>query len=359
VHKSTDHRIDTNTHQLKSLQFSAVPAAGYTLQTGFAVIAAANAAFYTGKHDSENISSIYTGVTYSQYQQVIIPIQVNIWSPHNKYNIVVDWRFMKFPSFTYGLGGYSTLNEGYSIDYSYIRLHQSIKRAVSKNLYVGLGYNFDYFWNVKEIEPPTTKSTDFENYGFSTTEKSSGVALHLLYDDRRNSINPEQGYYANVSYSYNTATLGGDANWQSLTIDCRRYFEFPNGTQNVIALWNYDWLTLSGTPPYLLLPNTGGDAYNNTGRGYIPGRYRGKNMVYLETEYRFRITNNGLLGGVAFANAQSFTELNSKIFEVISPAVGAGIRLKLNKFSKTNVCIDYGVGFDGSKGFFVNLGEVF
>jgi len=44
---------------------------------------------------------------------------------------------------------------------------------------------------------------------------------------------------------------------------------------------------------------------------------------------------------------------------VISPGYGAGLRIKLNKFSRTNVAIDYGFGAGGSRGFFVNLGEVF
>ena len=46
-------------------------------------------------------------------------------------------------------------------------------------------------------------------------------------------------------------------------------------------------------------------------------------------------------------------------FEVFWPGVGAGLRLKFNKFSKTNICIDYAFGLNGSKGLFLNLGEVF
>ena len=108
-----------------------------------------------------------------------------------------------------------------------------------------------------------------------------------------------------------------------------------------------------------MLPNTGGDPYSNTGRGYIQGRYRGANMIYLEGEYRFGITHNGLLGGVVFGNAQSFTEQSSNTFETIAPGWGAGIRIKFNKFSNTNVALDYGFGLNGSSGIFVNLGEVF
>jgi hypothetical protein len=108
-----------------------------------------------------------------------------------------------------------------------------------------------------------------------------------------------------------------------------------------------------------LLPSTGWDDFYNTGRGYIQGRYRGRNMVYLESEYRFGITKNGLLGGVVFANAESFSKVLSKQLDLIAPAYGAGLRIKLNKFSGANLCIDYGFGIEGSKGISVNLGEVF
>jgi len=41
------------------------------------------------------------------------------------------------------------------------------------------------------------------------------------------------------------------------------------------------------------------------------------------------------------------------------PGYGVGLRLRLNKHSGANLCVDYGFGRDGSKGLFVNLGEVF
>jgi hypothetical protein len=82
-------------------------------------------------------------------------------------------------------------------------------------------------------------------------------------------------------------------------------------------------------------------------------------MMYAEAELRFGITRNGLLGGVVFGNAQTISEINTGRFEVIAPGFGAGLRIKFNKFSKTNACIDYGIGTGGSHGFVGNLGEVF
>jgi outer membrane protein assembly factor BamA len=356
-HKTT--RLDTVAQKVGKLHISALPAAGYTLQTGFAGVVSSNFAFYTSEHSQANLSNVLTSITYSQYKQIIFPVQANIWTKGNKYDIVTDWRYLKYPSLTYGLGGNTSSDSGYNINYGYIRLHQAILRTVTRDLYIGLGYDFDYYWNISEIDPPPGK-TDFQRYGLTKTERSSGVSLHLLFDDRRNAINPENGTYFSAAYRPNFTFMGSDNNWQSLIIDTREYIRFPSSTHNVLAFWSYDWLTLgSGNPPYLSLPSTGWDPYSNTGRGYIQGRYRSKNMLYLESEYRFGILNNGLIGGVVFANAQSFSDPNTGQYNYIQPGWGGGLRISLNKFSRTNLCIDYGWGLHGSGGFFVNLGEVF
>ena len=126
-----------------------------------------------------------------------------------------------------------------------------------------------------------------------------------------------------------------------------------------MAFWNYNWFTFNGKAPYLDLPSTGWDTYSNVGRGYIQSRLRGENLVYMEAEFRFKISNNGMFGGILFGNAQSVSNWPDNTFTDIYPAVGAGLRIKLNKDSGTNLSIDYGIGIKGSKGLFINLGEVF
>jgi hypothetical protein len=80
-------------------------------------------------------------------------------------------------------------------------------------------------------------------------------------------------------------------------------------------------------------------------------------MFYFETEYRYRISRNGFLGGVVFANVQRFTG-NIINYDDLLPGYGAGLRIRLNKKSGANLCLDYGFG-NGSQGLYVNLGEVF
>ena len=354
-------RIDTGEVVNTKLRISAVPAAGYSLATGLAGLVAANATFRTNV--DANTSTMVTSFTYTVRNQIILPLITSIWTGDNKYNIVTDWRYVKFPSYTYGLGGYTTISDGYLIDYSAIRLHSTLLRMIRPHMYAGIGYNMDYFYDIEEENPPAGKITDFERYELSKivnkTEFSSGITFNYLYDDRSNPLNPEKGNFINVIYRTNIVSLGNNYSWRSLVVDARKYIPLPSNSENVLAFWTYDWFTITGQAPYLMMPNTGGDPYSNTGRGYILGRFRGNNMVYAEGEYRFGITNNGLIGGVVFANAESVTEETSGRFETIAPGWGAGIRLKLDKFSRTNVALDYGFGLNGSGGLFVNIGEVF
>ncbi|HEV7380957.1 MAG TPA: hypothetical protein VGN64_14255 [Dyadobacter sp.] len=340
----------------RKVNFSVVPAIGYTLSTGFVGLASANAAFHLSEDASAvNLSSVSVSVNYSQYGQLTIPIQTNIWTKENRYNIVTDWRYFKYPQDTYGLGGNSLEENASKLVYSHIRLHQLVLKRVAGSFYAGVGYMLDKRWKIRE----EGFNEDVAAYGLPAKSMSSGLLLSALFDNRKNSINPEGGFYGNIRYRINQKFLGSDTNWESLVMEFRKYINFPAGSKNTLALWNLNWLTLSGKPPYLDLPSTAWDVTNNTGRGYIQGRFRSPQMLYVESEYRFALTQNGLLGGVVFANAQSFSNWPSKRFNRVAPGAGLGLRLKVNKASRTNVGIDYAFGAKGSRGVFVNLGEIF
>ncbi|MDP9041579.1 MAG: hypothetical protein M3N30_06320 [Bacteroidota bacterium] len=334
------------------------PILEYTVSTGFTYGVAASTAFLMSRKLQTNTSVILGAIKYTEKKQFLLPIQSSLWTSANNYNLIGDWRYLNYPQDTYGFGGYTTLNNRYTVTYKYIRFYQFILKKIKKNIYAGIGYQLDYHWGITKINPPYGQITDFDQYGFRSKSVSSGLAIDILYDSRKSSISPEGGSaYLNLSLLQNSARIGSNSNWNSVLIDIRKYIRITGN--NILAFWSYNVFTLSGNPPYLDMPGTGTDTYNNTGRGYIYDRFIGKKMVDLEAEYRYGITKNGLIGGVVFANAESFTELTTNKFAVISPAVGIGLRLKFNKFSKTNVCIDYAIGANGSRGFYGNLGEVF
>jgi len=344
------------------VQIGVFPAIGYTLQTGFAAVVSTNAVIYK-KHKSESDSiapsTIATSVSYSQKSQIILPLQAVLYFNKNKTILVSDWRFLKYPTYTYGLGMNTGPQDSTLLSFQYFKFHQSILFNISPHIFIGGGYALDYFWNIREKYKNTGPQTDFEKYGSTPTSLSSGISFNIIRDTRDNPVNAYRGSYASILFIPRFTFLGSDNNWKSLMAEWRGYFRFPASSNNIFAVWSYNWLTFSGKPPYLMLPSTGWDKTFNTGRGYIQGRFRSNNMLDAEAEYRIQLSRNGLFGMVVFTNFESFSEINTWNFGSPAPAGGLGLRIKLNKYSRTNISIDYGWGRQGSHGFFVNLGEAF
>lgn len=138
--------------------------------------------------------------------------------------------------------------------------------------------------------------------------------------------------------------------------------------RNVLAFWVMASGVASGHQPYLTLPSVSWDAKGTTGRGYVQGRFRGTADVYLEAEWRFRITRNGFLGGAVFANAETFSRPavslpgisnpGETLFQNVKPAGGVGLRFMMNRESRTAVRLDLGWGVN-SFAVYLGAGEAF
>lgn len=340
--------------------YTVLPAIGYTLQTRLAMILAGNVTFKTTKQAEQKLSNIYANVAYTQNNQFTVPILTNIWTRNNRFNFVGDMRYMIYPQSTFGLGGNNSLQKDEdAMSFNYLRFYQFVLKEWRRNFYAGLGYMLDFRYDIEEEGYADGRISDFRKYNPQSESVSSGIAMNMLYDNRTNAINPGSGFYSNLIYRFNPTWLGSNSNWQSILIDLRKYFSLSRRNHRVLALWSYNWLILGGNPPYLDLPATSWDTYTNTGRGFIQGRFRSKKMLYQEAEFRTDITRNGLLGAVFFVNLQSFDEWPEGGFKYLQPAGGFGLRIKLNKLSNTNLTIDYGFGQEGSRGLFINVGELF
>jgi hypothetical protein len=343
----------------RKINLSVVPTLGYTLSTGFTAGFSSVATFFTQKDHTGNESVINLQAFYDSHSQQTFITESSIWADNDQLKFVTDLRVTKYPDVTYGLGSSTTELKADDIDYDYVRLYQTVLKKVTTNFYAGGGYNLDYHYDITQDGTIDNAASAFKRYGETSSSRSSGFNLSMLFDSRTNPVNSLGGAYANIVYRDNLTALGSDSQWSSIQLDIRKYFKLSDHSNNVLAFWSYTWLSLGGKQPYLDLPSVGNDTYNNTGRGYAIDRFRGKNMLYLESEYRFGITQNGLLGGVVFANVQSYPRSVTNNINKFIPAAGPGIRIKINKHSDTNLCIDYGVGTDNSHGVFVNLGEVF
>jgi hypothetical protein len=350
-----------STRQNKKIQFSLVPTGAASPGGGAAIVTALNAAFYTGPVSSTSLSTATFSPWFSFDGKFVFPIRQLIWFPNNKFLSKGDTRFMIYPQETWGLGGENEKEKHVILDYNYVRVYQSLLKGVGKKVFLGAGYMLDYHYGVT-VNGDTSNFTDMTLYEYKDQLRkktiSTGPVLNFLVDSRRNPINPDGGFYFSADYRFNLDELGSTDDWQSVYIDIRKYFSFSKKQKNLLAFWTYYWGVINGDVPYLDLPSIGWDYLNHSGRGFQQSRYRGKHLLYFETEYRRDISKNGLWGFVIFSNLHTTSEYLTDRFVYWHPAAGFGVRLKFNKISQTNISVDFGF----SKDFFgidLTLGEVF
>jgi len=333
-----------------------IPNIGYTPQSNLLLQTNLNIAF---RNPGANVTVGLLGATYTQNNQAILQGMFNYFSKENRWFFSSDWRFMHYPQATYGLGMNTDADSTISMDYQYLRLYQTAMRRVLPNLYVGVGYELDIHSNIESWNATRElHRISHYRYGVQGKSVSSGMSLNVLYDNRTNALNSTQGFYANLMWRQNLTLLGSDRSYRAFQVDMRKYVRLPTHYTNVLAFWGYGVFT-NGTPPFLDLPSTGWDTFSNSGRGFIQGRFRGKSLLYFEVEYRFQISQNQLFGGVLFTNWQGVSETRTNQFTKFVPAFGGGLRIRINKYTRSNLAIDYGIGADGSHNIYFNVGEVF
>ena len=329
---------------------------------GQALVTSTTAAFYVGNNYRTSISTI----TFSPYitfnSRFGYTFKSNIWLNKNNWDVLGDTRFLFYPQYTWGLGGNTAKDHKILVNYKYIRFYQTFLRSIKPYFLAGFGYHIDNHLDVETINDSLgLKKFTHYHYGTNKNETylSTGLSFNILYDSRKNAINPFPGYFANLVYRINPGFLGSKNNWQSLYIDIRKYISFSKLYQNQLALWSFYWSALNSHVPYLDLPSIGWDPYQqHSGRGFEQNRYRGKGLLYFESEYRRDITKDGLLGFVVFANIHSVTERYTNLFSYLHVGKGVGLRFKFNKLSRTNFALDYSFSKQYN-GFAINLGETF
>lgn len=343
----------------KKVQFSFLPAAAAVPGGGAAIVTSLNAAFYLGDRASTNLSTADFTPVITTTGKLLMSLRSTIWLKNNKATIFTETRYFKYPDYTWGIGSNTAEDNRSDLNFEYLRYYQSILKKIAGNTSLGMGYRFDKYYNIKEELEDSSKTSNLEPYPYGTgsQSQSSGFTVQLLYDSRKNSINPPGGKYLSVVYRNNLEAMASDHNWQSIYADGRVFFPLNSTKRKLLAFRSYYWNILSGDVPYFDLPANGWD-FTASCRGIRRGRYRSNALLYGESEYRFDISSNGFWGGVAFVNCLGVSDFDTQKFGYFHPAAGCGVRIKFNKYSRSNIALDFAFSKDFF-GLYLNLGEAF
>ncbi len=351
---------------------SLLPALGYNPSVGFIFGVNIAGGAHLGDPKTTSLSS-GTATAYLTTKDVMnLQFRHNMFTQNNNYLIQGNVQFTKMLVIDYGLGpgsGKERIDSLiYPIRFNEVRINEKLYKRVSKHVLVGGGVALNFHNKINDEVKKADSTMLTPHYGYSTAYgfnpvkyTLSGVFLNAQYTTRDHLNRSYKGVYADLTLRLNPTWLGSTKqSWQMMT-EFRKYISLSSvNPEHVLAFWHLGTYRLKGDLPYLDLPGTGTDMYNRSGRAYTIGRFRGPSFFYLESEYRFPITDNKLLSGVAFVNIQTVSDgLNNRFFSAYEPGAGAGLRILFNKKTRTNLCIDYAFGKYGSKGLFFGLNEVF
>lgn len=332
---------------------------------------------FKDKRPDDKYSTAYLMATYTTKNQLLIDLKNNLILHHNKLFMRGDWRYYKFSQGNYGLGSdilpsnesdFSISSIEEPMKYDYFKFHQTLSALVSPDLFVGGGVHFDGYMNINDQTLDIQNNQRSYHYNYNTAHDFStnkyfvkGLSVNVVYDSRDNLVNPNQGWFANFNYRSNLG-IGKNGPASSVLFTEIKYYIPLSKTnkQHVLAFWTYGQFLTKGELPYLNLPAIGWDQQSRSGKGYTQGLLRGQDLCYFETEYRFPITCNQLLSGTVFANftTTSDRDRDIQILDYIQPACGFGLRLLIDKSTRTNVIASYSWGRH-SNSFYINTGESF
>lgn len=359
-----------------------IPVVASNPTAGFIFGAGLTLAFKPNPED-KRLSSIGANATYSTNKLLNLNVKSNAFVLNDRMVLNGDWRYLINSETTYGLGtksqftgkiglnGYDISSDslGEAMKFHHIRLHETASWQLFPNFFSGIGFQYDHRYNINDetmLSGDTVRSYHYrysKSHGFDPSQyTTSGISVNILFDSRDNQINAYKGYYGNINYLINNTALGSTKNSTKLLLEYRSFHALDGGKKrNILSFWLYGNFLATGDLPYLALPALGYDQRQRTGRGYSFGRFRGEDLLYGETEYRFPIsTRTGILGGVVFVNCTTATNdnLHISLFDYLQPAYGTGLRIMVDKKSRTRIEVDAGIAHQ-SLGIYFGAQETF
>lgn len=351
VFKRYFNKLINDTNDLSAPKFMTYPTLAYSPETRWE-IGFSSLYIYSAKRDLLNrLSEVKAFTFYTLENQYGIWLDHMLYTDKNKWFFLGRARYQSFPLLYFGIGPNSQSERISLIDGNYSLFRERFLRTVIPSLYVGLELDYQRLSSVKYKDVTPNHQQPSVGANGST---NLGLGLGILYDNIHNALNPRKGIYSEwVVLNYNR-DFGSDFNFTSYITDNRFYVPVKKNT--VLAAQLYGQFTL-GNAPFNMLSLMGGESLM---RGYYLGRYRDKNLIAGQLEYRilpFKFSKRW--GASAFmASGQVYDENETFQFKNLLPTGGLGLRFLV--FPEKDIYTRIDVAFtEEGRGIYFFIGEAF
>ncbi|MBB1200276.1 hypothetical protein EGM70_08215 [Enterobacteriaceae bacterium 89] len=331
----------------KGVDWSVLPGPFYTpeLKLGLGTAVAGIYRMDPNDKTTQNSSISFTGFV-STSGALGLGLHNYTFFTDDRWRLFVDGSIAKVPTKFWGVGYDAAQGDSQKYNDNSIQVHPQLLRQMADNLYLGVGWDFSAMnANVEDSHP----GDKFSQYTSNTNPLSSGATVSLNYDTRDAITRPQKGQYISVEYSYFDPSLGSDTHFTATKLQYNYYHPIDDKRVLAFDLWGR---FTHGDVPWDRLSLAGDD---NRLRGYYQGRYRDKDVVSGQIEYRQKL--NWRHGYVLWAGAGALGSSPGDLSKhPLLPTVGAGYRFEVKP--AMNIRLDLGVGRE-SAGFYFQVAEAF
>lgn len=345
--------ILNDTSDITKPQFLVYPTVAYAPETSWEFGLSSVFVFYANRDTTNRLSEV-NGFTFVTLEQ-----QYGLWFDHALYSQDNKWfglgrlRFQSFPLLYFGIGMDTPEEHQAQVNANLIQIKERVLRKVAGSLYAGLEVDYQRLSSVEFI--PNGEDGIVFPRG-SNGSSNLGIGAGILYDNRHNILNVRHGFFSEVAFINYARSWGSDFSFTSILSDTRVYR--PINKRDVLAFQLLGQFTL-GTPPFNQLAMLGGESIM---RGYYTGRYRDRNQIAAQAEYRFLPLPLGFskrLGAAVFAGTGTvFNDAKSLSGKNFVWSAGAGLRFLL--FPKKDIFTRFDLAFtEEGTGLYIFIGEAF
>jgi outer membrane protein assembly factor BamA len=294
-------------------------------------------------------STLKLAATYTQNKQYILALIMEHYLQEKSWYFYGDYSFREYPDKFWGIGNNTAASAEEDYKPRWLRSFTNIQKRIWPGFYAGMRYHLEHL-KILEYGPDgilQNKTITGTKGGFA-----SGMGFIFSHDTRNNIYFPTSGFYNQAHAVFFNKAIGSDFDFRILTADLRLYLSlFKN---QVLAFQSYN-IFGNGDVPINLLGQLGGGYW---ARGYYLGRYRDKNMMAFQTEYRvplfWRFGAAAFIGVGSVANrVADFKAQNLKVTK------GLGLRFKINSQENINARVDLGFSPEGDVGVYMLIVEAF
>lgn len=351
VTKYLNHVLKDTSDPAKA-KFIAYPTLAYAPETSWE-FGISGLFVYRARQDTSNrLSEIKSFSFLTKEKQYGSWIEHALYTHKNKFFILGELKFQDFPMLYYGIGPETHHEKNVLVNTTEFKLRERMLYQFKPSFFTGFEFDYQQLSDVEFEWDNGIKHIPHPIGGDGSANLSLGWGV--LYDNRHNVLNTREGVFAELAFLTSHTAWGSDYRFTNYYSDFR-WFK-PSGKNNVIAFHAYGQFG-TGNVPFNELSLMGGDRIM---RGYYLGRYRDKNMVAAQAEYRLLpFPFSKRWGAAAFtAIGTVFPHINSFNHNHTEWAVGGGPRFLL--FPKKDIYNRLDIAFTSEgTGFYFFIGEAF